>query len=85
MLTTNRYDKLMDRQKKIRTKVEKITNKADAQVRALQLKINHIKYVKNVKCDDLNNKLQDAISLTENEVKRIYRENKELLESERDE
>lgn len=81
MITTNRYDKLMDRQKKLRTKVEKITNKADAQVKALQMKINHIKYVRNTKCDDLNNKLADAVSLTENEVKRIYRENKEFLDA----
>lgn len=80
MMTTNRYDRLMDKQKKLRNKVEKINNKADAKVKALQMKINHIKYVKNVRCDDLGYKLQDTVSLTKNYVKRIYGENKEFIE-----
>ena len=80
MITTNKYDKLMSKQKKIRTKIEKLNNKADAQVKALQMKINHIKYVKNTKCDDLSYKLQDTVSLTKNYVKRIYGENKEFIE-----
>ena len=79
MFTTNRYDKLMAKQKKIRSRIEKITNRANAKVTALQIKINHTRYESRVKCDDLNNKLKDAISLTENEVTRIYKENKDLF------
>lgn len=79
MITTNRYDKLMDRQKKLRNKVERITNKAEREIKELNIRINKIRYLKNVRCDALNNKLTDTISLTENEVARIYRENKDYL------
>lgn len=79
MITTNRYDRLTSNKKKLRGKIEKITNKTDVKIKDLRIKINDILYKKSTKIDLLTNKLTDVQSLIENEVKRIYQENENLL------
>ena len=84
MITTNRYDLLVKKQKALRNKIEKITNSSDAKIKALRIKINDIIYKKTSDTDALSNKLTDVQSLIENEVRRIYKENELLLKSEKE-
>ena len=79
MFTTNKYDKLQAKLKKLRNKSANINEKANRKVGDLQAKISHIKYVKDVKCEALNNKVIDYEDLVQNEVERIYRDNEDLL------
>ena len=71
MVIVNRYDKLMEKAKKLRNKIERRTTKDNARVEKLQSKISQIKYKKTVYCQNINNKLKDTNSLISNERDRI--------------
>lgn len=71
MVIVNRYDKLMEKAKKLRNKIERRTTKDNARVEKLQSKIAQIKYKKTVYCQNINNKLKDTNSLISNERDRI--------------
>ena len=71
MVIVNRYDKLMEKAKKLRNKIEHRTTKDNARVEKLQSKIAQIKYKKTVYCQNINNKLKDTNSLISNERDRI--------------
>ena len=69
----SRYDKLTARQKKLRDKIERKKIKSVAQADALTSRAAKIKYKAQVKIAQWNDQLQDVVSLTENEVKRIFK------------
>ena len=70
-MVINRYDKLMEKAKKLRNKIERRTTKDNARVEKMQSKISQIKYKKTVYCQNINNKLKDTNSLISNERDRI--------------
>lgn len=67
----SRYDNLNARQKKLRDKIEKKKTKSAARAEAHKIKAKKIEYNAQVKIAQWKDQLQDVISLTENEVKRI--------------
>lgn len=71
LFTKNRYDALQAKAKKLRTQVEKRNAKDNETIRALNAKINTIKYKKEVFNTKINNQLIDVNSLIANEQNRI--------------
>lgn len=69
----SRYDNLNARQKKLRDKIAKKKTKSAARAEAHIIKAKKIEYDAQVKIAQWNDQLQDVISLTENEVKRIFK------------
>lgn len=69
----SRYDKLNARQKKLRDKIEKKKIRSAARSAAHKNKAKMIEYNAQVKIAQWNDQLQDVVSLTENEVKRIFK------------
>lgn len=74
LFTKNRYDALQAKAKKLRTQVEKRNAKDNETIRALNAKINTIKYKKEVFNTKINNELTDVTSLIINEQNRILKD-----------
>lgn len=74
LFTKNRYDALQAKAKKLRTQVEKRNAKDNETIRALNAKIETIKYKKTVFNTKINNQLIDVTSLIANEQNRILKD-----------
>lgn len=78
LFTTNRYDALQAKAKKLRTKAEKRNARDDEKVRELNTKIASIKYKRTVFNTEINNKLTDVTSLIVNEQNRILKDKADI-------
>lgn len=74
LFTKNRYDALQAKAKKLRTQIEKRNAKDNETIRALNAKIETIKYKKTVFNTKINNQLIDVTSLILNEQNRILKD-----------
>ena len=71
---TNRYDNLMAKAIRLRTKSYNINTKAEVRIEKLKAQIKDIQNRKQVKCEKITNQLNDVSSLIANEQKRIIKD-----------
>lgn len=77
MMTTNRYDKLMAKAKKLRNKIEAKNTKASNKVAKLRNQIAATNYKKDIYIGNISNSLKDINSLIDNERARILKDYKD--------
>lgn len=73
---TNRYDNLMAKATRLRTKSYNINTKAEVRIEKLKAQIKDIQNRKQVKCEKITNQLIDVSSLIANEQRRIMKDAK---------